>query len=109
MARAAGPAARDTRRAPRRRPRRGDPPSRSRTTIAGVGASGDLLSHVLRQPVGGIIDPDLAIVDMGVLGAALLGREDLQRLVLRTYRLEQLGRVLDRNDAVIAAMGDKIG
>src|SRR5689334_3387931 len=109
MARVAGPAARDIRRAPRRRSWRGDPPSRSRTTIAGIGAWIDLLSHVLRQPVGRIIDPDLAIVDMGVLGAALFGREDLQRLVLRTDRLEQFWRVLDRNDAVIAAMGDEIG
>src|SRR5215470_287218 len=37
-----------------------------------------LLSHVLRQPVRRIIDADLPVVHVGVLGATLLGAEDLQ-------------------------------
>src|SRR5215218_6740726 len=60
--------------------------------------------HVFCKPVGGEVDADLAVVDVGVLGAALLGAENLDGLVGRTDRVVEFLRVLDRHDAVIASV-----
>ena len=59
------------------------------------------------QPVGGEIDADLAVVDMGVLGAAFLGVEDLDGLVGRADRVIELLGILDRHHPIVAAMGDQ--
>ncbi len=63
--------------------------------------------HVVGEPVGGEVDADLAVVDVGVLAAALLGGEDLDRLVGRADRVIELLRVLDRHDAVVARVRDE--
>jgi hypothetical protein len=54
------------------------------------------LPHILFQPVGSEIDADLAVVDMGVFGAAFLGGKNLDGLVGRADRVIELLRVLDR-------------
>ena len=63
--------------------------------------------HVLREPVGGEVDADLAVVDVGVLGAAFLGGENLDGLVRRADRVIELLRVLDRHHAVVAGVRDQ--
>ena len=46
---------------------------------------------------------------MGVLGAAFLRGEDLDRLVLRADSVIELLRVLDRHHAVVAGVGNEEG
>ncbi len=40
--------------------------------------------QTIAEPIADDVDADLAIVDLHVLGSALLGGEDLQRLVARS-------------------------
>ena len=51
--------------------------------------------------------PDLAIVHVGVLSAAFLGRENLDRLAGGADRVIELLGVLARYHAVVAAVGDQ--
>jgi hypothetical protein len=53
--------------------------------------------------------PTWRLSTWGVLGAAFLGREHLDGLVVRADRLVELGRVPDRHDAVVTAVGDEEG
>ena len=67
-----------------------------------------LVIHI-REPVGGEVDADLAVVDVGVLGATFFGGENLDGLVGRADRVIELLRVLDRHDPVVAGVGDEEG
>src|SRR5437879_1548997 len=66
-------------------------------------------SEVGRDPVGNITDPQRPVVHLAVLGAALFGGEDLQRLLLRRERRVQLVRRLHRHDAVVRSVRDEHG
>src|SRR5688572_14497385 len=59
------------------------------------------------DPVGDVVDAHLAVVDLAVLRAALLGGEDLELLALGADPLVQRLRLLHRHDAVVLAVGDE--
>lgn len=46
--------------------------------------------HVGEQPVPDVIDAELTVIDLAVLGAAFLGRENLDVLALRSDPLVEL-------------------
>src|SRR5258708_32925087 len=62
-----------------------------------------------RDPVRNIADPQRPVVHLAVLGPALLGGEDLQRLLLRRSRGVGLMRPLHRHDAVVLTVRDEHG
>src|SRR5712692_5374734 len=64
-------------------------------------------SDVGRDPVRNIADPQRPVVDLAVLGAALLGRKDFQRLLRRGERRVELVRSLHGHDAVVRPVRDE--
>src|SRR4029077_16145318 len=77
------------------------PPSPAR-----VGRGREAL-RVGQDPVTDIIDAERAVVDLAMLGRALLGGEYLERLVLRPDLLVQDLRLLERHHAVVLAVQDQ--
>src|SRR5258708_34746771 len=65
------------------------------------------LRNISRNPVGNITDPQRPVVDLAVLGPALLGREDPERLLLCGKRRVELVRRLHRHDAVVRPVRDQ--
>jgi hypothetical protein len=58
-------------------------------------------SSICGDPVGDVIDADLAIVDLTVLGAALLDSKDLISLALRADHLVKDAGGIERNDPIL--------
>src|SRR5258708_27611656 len=65
------------------------------------------LRNISSNPVGNITDPQRPVVDLAVLGPALLGREDPERLLLCGKRRVELVRRFHRHDAVVRPVRDQ--
>src|SRR5262249_59455350 len=57
--------------------------------------------HMRQEPVGDVVDAELPVIDLAVLGGTLLGGENLQVLLLRADAFVQRPGFLQRHDAVV--------
>src|SRR5215471_8677653 len=60
--------------------------------------------HIREQPIADIIDGKLTVIDLAVLGATLLGGENLDVLSLRADPFVELLRLGERHDPVVLAV-----
>src|SRR5215813_7142078 len=63
--------------------------------------------HIREQPIADVVDAELAVIDLAVLGAAVLDGENLDVLSLRANPLVELLRFRERHDPVVLAVQDE--
>src|SRR5262245_34816132 len=65
--------------------------------------------HVGQEPVADIVDAELAVIDLAVLGAAFLGGKNLDVLALRAKLIVEVIRFRVQDDAVVLAVQHEEG
>ena len=63
--------------------------------------------HIREQPIADVVDAELAVIDLAVLGAPVLDGENLDVLSLRANPLVELLRFRERHDPVVLAVQDE--
>src|SRR5215813_11326853 len=63
--------------------------------------------HIREQPIADVVDAELAVIDLAVLGAAVLDGENLDVLSFRADPLVELLRLGERHDPVVLAVQDE--